>query len=66
MKRITLVVPNKIIRVSGTSSYSQSKEIEVDSKSIVGALEVNDYHENISFPKGMIKVHSIEEDSCEC
>ncbi len=63
MKRITLIVPDKIIRVSGTSSWSRSKEVEVDSESIIGALEANDYHDNLYFPRGMIKVQSIEEDN---
>ncbi len=61
MKRIVLIVPDTIIKVLGTSSTSHFKEIDVDRKSIIDALESNDYHETYFFGKNMVKVISIED-----
>ncbi len=54
--QIAITLPEKIIYVSGTSSSSQSKEIEVDGNSIISALGSNDHLDNYNFPKGTVRV----------
>jgi len=60
MKRIVLIVPDKIIHVVGTSRNSQSEEIDVNRENITRALEMNAYHENLYFPNGSVKCESVE------
>ena len=61
MKIITLIVPNKIVHALGTRTSSKSMGIEVNQEIIIKALECNDYHESYYFPKGSVRVESIEE-----
>ncbi len=39
MKKVTLIVPDKITHVTGTTSSSRLKEIGTDAKNIIQALE---------------------------
>ncbi len=59
MKKVTLIVPDKINHVTGTTSSSRLKEIVTDEKNIIRALETNDYHDNYYFPINSVKVESI-------
>ena len=60
MKRITLLVPDKIKHVSGGSRGTNTEIIEVDPDNIVEALETNDYHINYYFQPGSVVVEKIE------
>ncbi len=60
MKRITLLVPDKIIHISGTSRSSHSERIEVTRDNIVKALETNDYQINYYFEQGAVTVAEFE------
>lgn len=57
MKRVTIVVPDKMSEVNGVS-----KDVDVDERTILLALVTNDYHENWYFsdPKS-IWIESIED-----
>ncbi len=61
MKKVTLIVPDEIIHVIGTTSSSRQKKIMTDRKNIVQALETNDYHDNYYFPIGSVKVESVRQ-----
>jgi len=61
MKRVTIIVPDKILYVSGTSISSETKEVETSRENITEALESNDYHVNYYFPSGTVKVESVED-----
>ena len=61
MKRVTVIVPDKIIQVTGGSKRSNSQKIGVNEHNIIDALEMNDYHNNCYFPRGSVRVVSIEE-----
>jgi len=62
MKIVRLMVPDSITRVSGGSNYTRSRQVEVDSESILKALTTNDYHDNWYFPDPeSVKVLSVED-----
>ena len=50
MKKVTILVPDKILYVSGTSISSETKEVETNQERVIEALEANDYHVNYYFP----------------
>ena len=60
MKKVTIVVPDRILYVSGTSMRSETKEVETSRESVTETLEANDSHVNYYFPNGSVKVESIE------
>lgn len=61
MKKVTIVIPEKILHVSGTNISSETKEVETTRENITEALEANDYHVNYYFPGGTVKVESVED-----
>lgn len=61
MKKVTIIVPDKILYVLGTSISSETKEVETNHERIIEALESNDYHVNYYFPGGTVEVESIED-----
>ena len=61
MKKVTIIVPDKILYVLGTSISSETKEVETNRESITEALEANDYHVNYYFPGGSVRIESVED-----
>lgn len=61
MKRVTVIVTDKIIQVNRGSKWSNSQKVGVNKRNVIDALEMNDYHDNCYFPRGSVKVVFIEE-----
>jgi len=59
MKKVTLIVPDKIFHVYGNERQS-TKIKDVNAISIIFALTMNRMHENYYFPKDQVRVESIE------
>lgn len=61
MKKVTIILPDKIIRVIGSHDNSKKKEIDVNAQNIINALVTDDYHMNYFFnDRKKIKVVSIK------
>lgn len=61
MKKVTLILPDKIIRVIGSHDNSKKKEVDVNAQNIINALVIDDYHMNFFFnDRKKIKVVSIK------
>lgn len=61
MKRIVLLLPDKITHVSGTSRFTQKTEIELNPKNLLKVLcEDVDYHERFKFSREDVTIVSIE------
>jgi len=61
MKRITLLVPDEMVRTVGSSRHSRRMRVAVSPEALVHALEVTDYHESYHFERDTVTVESIEE-----
>jgi len=61
MKRIIIIVPDKINHSLRTFQTNHTKEKPVTKQLITRALELDDYDENLYFPKGAVTVASIED-----
>jgi len=61
MKRVTILVPDTMARISGGSDWSQTSEIEVTAYAIRQSLELNEYHNRYRFEEGAVQVVSIED-----
>jgi hypothetical protein len=61
MKKVTLIVPDKILYTISTSSTSETKAVKKDREYIIEALEGNDYHVNYYFPSRSVEVLSVED-----
>ena len=59
MKKVTLILPDKILYTIGTSSTSETKALETNRENIIEALEGNDYHINYYFPNGSVEVVAV-------
>jgi len=60
MKKVTLLLPDKILYTIGTSNGPQTKALGTDRENIIEALEGNDYHVNYYFPNGSVEVVSVQ------
>jgi len=61
MKKVTLILPDFITRVIGTSAFSKKEEIELTSENLILVLSHNaDYHEDYGFQPDDIEIVSIE------
>ena len=60
MKRIVLIVPDKINHSHSTFKTDRAREKPVTRQLIIKALELDEYDETMYFPKGSVKVESIE------
>jgi len=61
MKKVTVIVPDKILYTIGTSSSSETKALETKRENIIEALEGNDYHVNYYFRNGSVEVVAVED-----
>ncbi len=61
MKKVTLILPDKVLRTIGTSRLSRTEEIDLSPESLKLVLcEDTDYHESYKFKAEGIEVLSIE------
>ena len=60
MKKVTLLLPDKIIRVLGTSRISQTSEVDLTPENMINVLVVDEYHDSFKFKREQVKVLSIE------
>jgi len=62
MKRVTVLVPDKVITVfdSSSSTDAEVKRLDVTPKLMVRALTTNRYHEHVYF-EGDVQVVSIQD-----
>ena len=62
MKRIVLMVPDRMTYARGTSRDSETETVDTTEENIVNALTMNEYHENYYFEeKDTVRIISIEE-----
>ena len=61
MKKVTVILPDKILYTIGTSTSSEVRELETDHKNIIEALECNDYHISYHYPNGSVQVVAVED-----
>ncbi|MFA9453321.1 MAG: hypothetical protein ACERK6_05330 [Candidatus Aminicenantaceae bacterium] len=61
MKKVTLILPDKVLRTLGTSRWSRTDEMDLSPESLELVLcENTDYHESYKFQAEDIKILSIE------
>ena len=61
MKKVTLILPNKVTKVGGTSRTIYKQEIELTVEDIIKIFCESDYHSRYKFEENDIKVLSIED-----
>jgi hypothetical protein len=61
MKKVTLILPDKVLRTLGTSRWSRTEEIDLTPESLQRVLcEDTDYHEGYKFNLEDVEILSIE------
>jgi len=61
MKRVTVLIPDKVITaISSSSGRAEVKRLDVTPELMVRALTTNDYHEHVYF-EGDVQVVSIRD-----
>ncbi len=61
MKRVTLLLPDKLISVGGSSRWTCREELPTTPENVIKALTSNDYHLNYYFAERSVAVQSIED-----
>jgi hypothetical protein len=61
MKRITLTVPDHILRTLSTFETSKTTPVETSPEMFLRVLEFKEYDEYYHFPPGSVTVESIED-----
>ncbi len=62
MKKVTLLLPDKMIYVKGSFGNSIKTEVDITEKNIIKALTMDDYHMNYFFKdESQITVLKVEE-----
>ena len=61
MKKVTLILPDKLIHTLGSSISSIQSKIDVTPENLLMALTYDDYHESFKFNKKDVSVVSIED-----
>lgn len=61
MKKVTLLLPDKVTKVGGTSRSVYQQEIELTAKEVIKIFCESDYHSYYKFQEDDIKVISIED-----
>lgn len=61
MKKITIIVPDKIKHSIRTFDTNRVEENIVTKQIIIKALQIDEYDENLYFPKGTVKILAIED-----
>ena len=60
MKKVTLLLPDKMIRVLGTSRSTYHSEVDLTPESMINALVMDDYHDRFKFNEEDVRILSIE------
>lgn len=60
MKRVTLLLPDKMIRVFGGSRSTYRDEVEITPESMICVLALDAYHDRFKFKEEDIEIVSIE------
>ena len=58
-KKVTLLLPDKIIHTMGSSRSTYTKEVDLTAEGLINALSLNAYHERWRFKEADIEVLSI-------
>jgi hypothetical protein len=61
MKKVTLILPDKVLKVGGTSRSVYKDEIEITEQELIKIFCERDYHTSYKFSEDDIKVVSIED-----
>jgi len=61
MKKVTLLLPDKIIHTLGSSISSIQKQKRLTHENLLLALTLDDYHESFKFNKKDIQIVAIED-----
>jgi hypothetical protein len=61
MKKVTLLLPDEVVSVGGTSRSSTRETLPTNAQTVMQALTSNDYHLNCFFQVGTVAVVSIED-----
>jgi len=60
MKKVTLLLPDKMIRVFGTSRSTYHSEVDITPKNMINVLVLDAYHDRFKFKEEDIEIVSIE------
>jgi len=60
MKKVTLLLPDKMIRVLGTSRTTYHSEVDLTPGNMINVLALDDYHDRFKFNMKDIMIVSIE------
>jgi hypothetical protein len=61
MKKVTLILPDKILHTLGSSRWTKTDEIDVNAANLIRLFEgSNDYHESFRLDTSQIEILSIE------
>jgi hypothetical protein len=61
MKKVTLILPDKILHTLGSSRWTKTDEIDVNPANLIRLFEgSNDYHESFRLDTSQIEILSIE------
>jgi hypothetical protein len=61
MKKVTLVLPDKITKVGGTSRSVYEREVEITAEEIIKILCEQDYHSSYKISPADVTVLSVED-----
>jgi hypothetical protein len=59
MKRITITVPDHVLRTLSTFTTSKTSHVETTPENFIKALECTEYDEHYYYPPGSVTVESI-------
>jgi hypothetical protein len=61
MKKVVLILPDKITRIAGTSRSVYKSEVDLTEEDLIKVLCIDDYHSRYKFSPKDVKVVSIED-----
>ena len=61
MKKVTLILPDKVTKIGGTSRTVYKQEIELTAEDIIKIFCESDYHSRYKFERDEIRVLSIQD-----
>ena len=61
MKKVTLILPDKVMKVGGSSRIVYEREVEITPEEIVKIFCFPDYHSSYRFNQKEVKIVSVED-----
>ncbi len=61
MKKVTLILPDRVTKIGGTSRTVYKQEIELSEEDLIKIFCETDYHSHYKFEKKDVKIISIED-----